>query len=166
MATLTIMGQPPKKVLVYVLMTGGTATVAKFAGDALGNRLFVQTAAEAASNPRNADTQKMFQLYRGLVVIGGGLLAGKVLWKFSRPIAFGLAAGATVSGLDRIATVYDVKRQVKNLFLPEADQIPAPAADTVPAYGVTLMLPSGRPQRSYYTGPLVAREVIPLRSAS
>jgi hypothetical protein len=162
---MTIMGQPIKKVAVYVLMVGGTATVAKFAGDSLGNRLFVQTAAEAASNPRNADSQKMFQLYRGLVIIGGGLLAGKVLWKFSRPIAFGMAAGATVSGLDRIATTYDIKRQVKNLFLAEADQIPAPAADTVPAYGLMLMLPAARPQRSYYAGPMVAREVVQLRNA-
>lgn len=154
MAKMMIMGQTATKAAGALLLGGVTATGTKFAADALGSRLFVQTAAEATSSPRTVDDQKMMQLYRGVITIAVGMLGGKMLWKFSRPLSLGFATGATVSGLDRIATTYDIKRQVKNLFLATADQIPAPATGTVPAYGVMLALPAAQRERSY-VGPML-----------
>ena len=157
MAGMQIMGQTPQKAVTYVLMIGGSATLAKFATDSLTSKLFVQTAAEETSSPRSTDQRKMVQLYRGLIAIGGGLLVGKMLWRYSRPLAFGLTTGAVISGIDRIATTYDIKRQVKNLFLSSADQIAAPASTEVPAYGVMMMLPAagGYAARASFTGPVV-----------
>lgn len=152
---MTLFGMAPKKAAVFVLITGGTATVTKFAGDAIGDRLFVQSTADATAHPRDADAQKMVQLYRGLAVGAGGVFLGKMLYKYTRPVAIGIAAGAVVSGLDRILTVYDVKRQVKNLFLASNAQIAAPAANTVPQYNAgSLRLP----QSSRTTGPMVMRD--------
>lgn len=164
MAAMMIMGQPMKKAVTYVLMVGGTATITKFGADALSSRLFVQTADEMRTAPRTTADQKMFQLYRGLITVAVGLAGGKLMWKFSRPLAFGFAAGATVSGLDRIATTYDIKRQVKNLFLAQADQIPAPAADTVPAYGLMTMVPARQLGTQSYAGPMVQRTALNVAS--
>lgn len=163
MAQMMLMGMPAKKAVGYVLITGGTATLSKFAGDALGDKLFTQTATEAAAHPRDASAQRMIQLYRGGIIAGAGLLVGKVVWKWSRPIAVGIAAGMVVSGFDRVLTVYDVKRQVKNLFLSQDNQIARPADNTVPAYGVMFALPTGRGSRA---GMSVSREVLPLQSLS
>jgi hypothetical protein len=161
MAKMMIMGQSTAKAVQYVLITGATATVAKFAGDALGDRLFVQAAGET---PRTADERKMTQLYRGLVTIAGGLVVGKLLWSRSKSVAFGLAAGFTVSGMDRILTTYDVTRQISNVFRASDAQLPAPAAGSVPSYngsaGAMMMLPVS----TTYTGPMVARERVAMTS--
>ena len=158
MAGMMIMGMAPKRAAVVVLITGGTAAVAKFAGDTLGDRLFLQTAAEAASNPRDADERKMIQLYRGLAVGAGALLIGKVLWRYTKPVAVGIAAGGVVSGLDRIFTVYGVKRTVTNLFRASNNQIPALAANAVPEYNAgALRLPAGS---GNVNGPMVIRDTV------
>lgn len=155
MANMTIMGQPAIKAVQYVLITGATATVAKFAGDSLGDRLFVLA---AGATPRTADETKMTQLYRGLLTIAGGLAVAKVLYSRSKPIALGLGLGFTVSGMDRIMTVYDVTRQISNVFRAEDAQIAAPATGTVPQYngnaGAINLLPMS--QSRAYTGPIVA----------
>lgn len=152
---MTIMGMSTTKAVQYVLITGASATVAKLAGDALGDRLFVQAAGATA---RTADERKMTQLYRGLITVAGGMLVGKLLWNKSRPVAFGLAAGFTVSGMDRIFTTYDVTRQIQNVFRASDAQLPAPASGTVPNYNGNAAAVMQLPVSASYTGPMVARE--------
>jgi hypothetical protein len=153
---MTVMGMSTSKAVQYVLITGATATVAKLSGDALGDRLFVLA---AGATPRTLDERKMVQLYRGLITIAGGMLVGKLLWAKSRPVAFGLAAGFTVSGMDRIFTTYDVTRQIQNVFRASDAQLPAPAATTVPVYNNnTAGAAHQLPMSASYTGPMVARE--------
>lgn len=155
MANMTIMGQSTAKAVQYVLITGATATVAKFAGDALGDRLFVL---EAGATARTNDEKKMTQLYRGLITIAGGLVVGKLLWSRSKSVAFGLAAGFTVSGMDRIFTVYDVTRQIQNVFRASDAQIAAPASGTVPPYNNNAGAVFQLPVSASFTGPMVARQ--------
>lgn len=152
---MTIMGMSTTKAVQYVLITGASATVAKLAGDALGDRLFVLA---AGATPRTADERKMTQLYRGLITVAGGMLVGKLLWNKSRPVAFGLAAGFTVSGMDRIFTTYDVTRQIQNVFRASDAQLPAPASGTVPNYNGNAAAVMQLPVSASYTGPMVARE--------
>lgn len=168
MASTQIMGMTPKKAVAHVLMIGGGAAVTKLAGDVIGDRLWVQTAEDQRLHPRNADEQKKYQLWRGLAVAAGGLMLGKFIWKHNKDIAFAIAAGAMVSGLDRILTVYDVSRQIQNLFRKSDNQLPAPATGTVPTYSAGAIRsnpPRLRSGGETYTGPIVAgaRERVPLR---
>lgn len=154
MAKMTLFGMTPAKAAVKGLAIGAGAAAVKIAGDAIGDRLFVQTTADAAAHPRTADQAKMYEAYRGLAVCAGGMLAGGLIWRKSREAAFAIVAGALVSGLDRIFTAYDVKRQIRNLFSDAAHQ--QAAASGMYGAGAPRALSAGRED---YVGPLVRKRV-------
>lgn len=155
MAKMTLFGMTPGKAAVKGLMIGAGAAAVKIGCDALGDRLFVQTAADAAAQPRNANSVKMYEAYRGLTISAGGMLAGGLIWKKSREAAFAIVAGALISGLDRIFTAYDVKRQIRNLFSDSAHQQAAASG----LYGQQAGAPQLGDGRDNYVGPLIRKRV-------
>lgn len=105
-----------KTAAIRIFVIGTSATVAKIASDTLVERLFVQTATEATAHPRTADEVKRYQLYRGGIQLVGGALVGKLLWKYQRDAALGIAIGCAVGGVGRVMTAYGWDTNVRDLF--------------------------------------------------
>lgn len=124
MADASAKAMSPKRVLVMGLGAGGTAIVA----DALGDRLFVKDGRDTSANA---------EYYRGLVEVGGALLLGKVIYKWTPDLAVGVAIGGAGAGVARMAEKAEVAKSIRNLLDGTRDGTRNRPLPALPAAGAT-----------------------------